>query len=210
MEVDNEPASKRPRLLRENSLDQAMPILGAVSTRTAPGSAELIPLSKWCSGVVADESGVCYVTGFISWKRGGCSRIQRIGPDGEVSVLAGGAEQDGDVDGVGEAARFNRPYGIAISPDGSTLFVTESSRRISKIRQIDVASRTVSTLAGSEPGFEDGVGPAALFSSIGSVVMSPDGSTLFVSDWGNNRIRQINIASRVVSTLACIHAYTGW
>merc|ERR1711865_4641 len=130
--------------------------------------------------VTADQSGVCYVTGYLCAKRGGGSRIQRIGSDGEVSVLAGSSEQDGDVDGVGDAARFSRPGGIAISPDGTTLFVADT--RNHKIRQIDVATGTVSTLAVSgEGGSGEGVGTSAQFKFPQLVVISPDGRTLIVA-----------------------------
>ena len=49
---------------------------------------------------------------------------------GEVTTLAGGGEA-GDEDGVGDAAEFDGPAGIAISPDG-VLFVADNSNH--KIR----------------------------------------------------------------------------
>ena len=42
---------------------------------------------------------------------------------GAVTTLAGGAR--GNADGVGSRARFALPIGVAISPDGSTLFVAD-------------------------------------------------------------------------------------
>ncbi|EOD39745.1 hypothetical protein EMIHUDRAFT_251408 [Emiliania huxleyi CCMP1516] len=44
---------------------------------------------------------------------------------GEVTILAGSGDE-GDADGVGDAAEICCPNGIAISPDGSALFVTDS------------------------------------------------------------------------------------
>jgi len=41
---------------------------------------------------------------------------------GAVTTLAGSGA-GGSSDGVGEAAQFNRPFGVALSPDGSALFV---------------------------------------------------------------------------------------
>ena len=43
---------------------------------------------------------------------------------GEMTTLAGSGEA-GDADGVGDAAEFTNPCGIAISHDGSALFVAD-------------------------------------------------------------------------------------
>ena len=43
---------------------------------------------------------------------------------GAVTTLAGSGEK-GDADGVGGTAQFHTPMGVAISPDGSALFVAD-------------------------------------------------------------------------------------
>jgi len=43
---------------------------------------------------------------------------------GAVTTLVGSGEE-GDADGVGDAAQFKNPMGAVISPDGSALFVTD-------------------------------------------------------------------------------------
>ena len=75
---------------------------------------------------------------------------------GAVTTLAGSGE-DGGADGVGVAARFCYPRGIAISPDGGALFVADFSNR--KIRRVEVATGEVTTIAGSgTEGSADGGG----------------------------------------------------
>mgnify|MGYP003317319652 CR=1 FL=1 len=49
-------------------------------------------------------------------------------------------------EGVGGAAQFNSPAGLAISPDGSALFVADLFNH--KIRRVEVATGAVTTLAG--------------------------------------------------------------
>ena len=74
---------------------------------------------------------------------------------GAVTTVAGSGTAD-SADGVGDAAQFNNPYGIAISPDGGALFVTDSGNH--KIRRVEVATGAVTTLAGSgNDGDADGV-----------------------------------------------------
>ena len=80
---------------------------------------------------------------------------------GAVTTLAGSGKK-GNADGVGDAAQFNEPHGLAVSPDGSALFVTDHGNN--KIRRVEVATGAVTTFAGSgEGGDADGVGDAAEF-----------------------------------------------
>jgi len=59
----------------------------------------------------------------------------------------------------------------------------------------------VTTLAGDgTPGFSNGIGTVAQFALPEGI--TSDGTSLYVADTGNNRIRQINIASGAVTTLA--------
>ena len=45
-----------------------------------------------------------------------------------------GSDEEGDADGVGDAAQFCELRGVTISPDGSTLFVADSCNE--KIRRV--------------------------------------------------------------------------
>uniref|UniRef100_A0A0D3JNB6 BTB domain-containing protein n=2 Tax=Emiliania huxleyi TaxID=2903 RepID=A0A0D3JNB6_EMIH1 len=110
---------------------------------------------------------------------------------GAVTTIAGSGER-GDADGVGDAAEFNNPSGITMSPDGNALFVADWSNN--KIRRVEVATGAVTTLAGSgTEGNADGVGDAAQFDGPDEVAISPDGSTLLVSS--NGGLRQVCVAA---------------
>ncbi|MHB1606155.1 MAG: NHL repeat-containing protein [Leptospirales bacterium] len=119
----------------------------------------------------------------------------------DVEAVAGANHRARYRDGVGESARFNNPEGLAISQDGKTLYVADS--RNNMIRKIDLATKTVSTIAGhSFPSSGDGVGKSAGFETPRGLVLSPDGKTLYVADSGNNMIRKIDLATNQVTTLA--------
>ena len=117
---------------------------------------------------------------------------------GTVSTIAGSTK--GYKDGVGTAAQFDKPFDIAVSPDGNTLYITDQDNH--RIRALAIASGTVSTIAGSTKGYKDGAGAAAQFSSPMGIAVSPDGKTLYVADYDNHRIRAVTIASGAVSTIA--------
>ena len=116
---------------------------------------------------------------------------------GAVTTLAGSTA--GWADGNGTAAKFNQPVGI--TTDGSQLFVNDFGN--STIRQIDIASRVVTTLAGSPglTGRDNGSGATARFTNP-AMGIATDGTHLYVADSGNHTIRTIDISSGAVTTLA--------
>ena len=124
---------------------------------------------------------------------------------GTLSLIAGALGGPGRADGIGLAARFRSPQGIA-SDGAGKLYVADSENRL--IRQVDIATRAVTTLAGSYyvRGSQghcsmDGTGRAARFSKPADVVAGGDGK-LYVSDIEAHVIRTIDIATGAVTTLA--------
>lgn len=122
-------------------------------------------------------------------------------PTGTVTTIAGKALQSGAADGVGNAARFKSPHQLACL-DEATLFVADTLnhaiRRVAKVG----ADWTVTTVAGAAgaAGFLDGVGTAARFHTPRGITL--EGAVLYVGDSENNAVRQIDLATLVVTTLA--------
>lgn len=114
---------------------------------------------------------------------------------GQPSVIAGKANESGDADGTGGAARFNGPIGVAVGKDGVIFVADTYNDRIRKI----MPDGTVSTIAGgSEPGFADGQGSAARFDTPCGIAFAEDGS-LLVADTGNHRIREVSPLGEVTT-----------
>ena len=124
---------------------------------------------------------------------------------GQVTTLAGTAGQSGLINGIGYFARFNSPAGI--TTDGTNLFVADMYN--DTIRQIVIATGQVTIFAGTgqTPGSADGTGIAARFQNPKGIIT--DGTNLYVTDTGNNTIRQIVIATGQVTTLAGTAVTTG-
>ena len=62
-----------------------------------------------------------------------------------------------------------------------------------RVRRIDLAAGTVSTLAGDgRRGCHDGPGSSATFSVPAGLAVSSDGRSVFVADYGNHLIRQVS------------------
>ena len=117
---------------------------------------------------------------------------------GEVTTLAGSAGEYGSSDGIGSAAKFSGPNGIAT--DGTNLYVVEPFSNT--IRKIVIASAEVTTLAGSagSKGSSDGVGSAAQFNTPRGCFLN--GNDLYVTEGVNNTLRKVVTTTGEVTTLA--------
>lgn len=94
-------------------------------------------------------------------------------------------------------ARFDEPWGLVRGADGA-LYVSEGGSG-NRIRRI-AADGTVSTFAGTGPGFADGIGTAAAFDTPSSLAVDLLGN-LYVADTGNHAIRKVS-PQGAVTTLA--------
>lgn len=131
--------------------------------------------------------------------------IRQISASGTVATLAGGFGAAGFAGGIGTAARFNSPKGVAVDAAGTTLFVADTNNHV--IRKITLATGVVSVVAGlgGTSGLVDGNTTNARFYFPTDLALDATGNTLFVADAGNHRIRVIygkNPNNLVVATLA--------
>lgn len=116
--------------------------------------------------------------------------------DAAVTTVAG-TGAIGSADGVGTAASFRWPYGVAADAAGN-LFVADAFNH--KIRRV-APDGTVTTFAGSgTDGAADGPAASASFSYPFGVAVDTAG-VVYVADWGNHSVRRIT-ADGQVSTLA--------
>jgi hypothetical protein len=151
------------------------------------------------AGLVCDGSDTLYVCDQSN------NKIRKVViSTGVVTTFAGpaaGTTTAGDTDGTGSAARFRDPFGITLS--GGTLYVVESTGH--RVRSITVPGAVVTTIAGStsaSSGATDANGTSARFNDPRGI--ASDGTYLYVSELGNNKIRRVTIASPYTVT-----SYTG-
>ncbi|MDC1142129.1 hypothetical protein OAU50_03485 [Planctomycetota bacterium] len=162
---------------------------GAYGTADGIGAAARFQSPR---GVAVDVSGNVYVADTVN------HTIRKITPTGVVSTLAGTAGATGGADGIGAAARFTSPFGVAADTSGN-VYVADTGNNV--IRKI-APGGVVSTLAGTAgaSGSADGTGAAARFASPFRISVDSSGN-LYVADKDNHTIRKIDPAG-VVSTLA--------
>lgn len=141
-------------------------------------------------GITVDLFGNVYVADTDN------QTIRKITPGGLVTTLAGIAGSNGNMDGIGTAASFNYPSGVAMDGSGN-LYVTETFNY--DVRKITPAG-AVTTFAGmaGSGGNADGVGSAARFSNPHGVATDAWGN-IFVADSYNDRICKITPAGMVTT-----------
>ena len=92
---------------------------------------------------------------------------------------------------------------IAIDTSGKFVYVCDAGRHI--IRKIDIKNRTVQTIAGKSntQGFagDGGDAKSALF-FIPNYIVIDKNNNLYIADWGNNRVRKINLSDNKITTIA--------
>lgn len=130
-------------------------------------------------GVAVDASGNVYVADDNN------HRIRKITPSGDVTNLAGDG-RSAYADGPAATAAFDKPYGVAVGPGGVVYVADYANNRIRAITSAGI----VSTVAGSNEGYVDGTGTAALFNRPFGLTVGSNG-IIYVVDSSNHRIRVI-------------------
>jgi sugar lactone lactonase YvrE len=103
--------------------------------------------------------------------------------------------------GPGTKAEVNNPYGLTIGPDGALYFCEIGNHRI---RRLDLATKRISTVAGSgNKGYAGDGGPAleAALNEPYEVRFDRDGN-LFFADMQNHAVRRVDRKSGVITTVA--------
>jgi hypothetical protein len=115
-----------------------------------------------------------------------------------ITTFAGSSAGFNNISSAGSAT-FNRP--MAVTTDGINLYVADSLNNA--IRQINIATQHVTTIAGNtagQAGSVDGTGNTASFNLPRDI--TTDGTNLYVADSGNFTIRKIVLSTGVVTTIA--------
>ncbi|RME27147.1 MAG: hypothetical protein D6806_05070 [Deltaproteobacteria bacterium] len=138
--------------------------------------------------------------------------VRKVAPDGTVSRVAGFCSNltkyaGQFADGPAADARFYCPADVTIAPDGALIVVDRENARIRRIS----TDGQVTTIAGAGPveveegegqiGFKDGPAAEARFNDPQAALVDSKG-IVYVSESFNCRIRRIDPAKGMVSTLA--------
>ncbi|HEY7855530.1 MAG TPA: hypothetical protein VIC32_03730 [Terriglobales bacterium] len=130
----------------------------------------------------------------------GNAAIRKLDLSSSTVTTLAGTNASGFADGSLTAARFNHPFGILASSDGTKLYIADTGNNA--IRLIDLTAATVSTIAGNGGlGNADGVGAAARFAEPNGMAFDATGKKIYISDFENQAIRLLDLTTDAVTTV---------
>jgi hypothetical protein len=146
----------------------------------------------WFSHPLSHIAAAADGTLFVS----GADAILKVSPEKVVTVLAGIPGKSGAADGLGSAARFNSPKGLALDRQGS-LYIADTENQT--IRRVTSGGQ-VSTLVGKpgKRGTVDGQGETVRLDRPASIAIDSTG-TLYVTNGEDNLIRKISSTGAVTT-----------
>lgn len=163
-------------------------IAGSGSPGSADGNGSNASFNEpW--GIAADTLGNLYIADTKNYK------IRKIDNTGFVSTIAG-TGLFGTTNGPALTARFGYSTGIAVTKDGTIIYVADHNTHV--IRKIQ--GNVVSNLAGTIyiAGSDDGMGAAATFNHPYGIELDNSGNVIVADEW-NNVIRKITPAGNVTT-----------
>ncbi|EDY19525.1 Peptidase S53 propeptide [Chthoniobacter flavus Ellin428] len=154
------------------------------------------------SSVAVDSAGNVYVADLYNFV------VRKITPGGVVTTPYGQAGMPGRLDGIGTAALFNAPIGVAVDANNN-LYITDSqippdltstSTGNNLVRRVNAAG-VVSTIAGAgSTGSADGTGNVAQFYSLQAAAIN-SAKVVYLADTFNQTIRVGGIMPVVTTQL---------
>ncbi len=146
-------------------------------------------------GVAADLSGDLFIAD-------GVIREVDLKTGVMTTVAGGGANASPTFTGPATAARLNTPYGVAVDSSGD-LFIADSFNNV--IREVKAGTGVITTVAGNgTAGYsgDGGQGTAAELDSPLGIAVDSSGHHLFIADTDNSVIRELNVQTGVITTVA--------
>jgi uncharacterized protein (TIGR03437 family) len=150
-------------------------------------------------GVAVDSSGNLYIADTSN------SVVRKVSTSGTISTIAGNFTTGAGFSGDGAAATaalLFHPSGIVVDAKGN-VYIADTSNNIVRIVTTDGKIATYAGNFGAGIGFTGDGGPAtsARLNNPEGLALDSAGN-LYIADGNNNRIRVVNAASGVISTVA--------
>jgi Tfp pilus assembly protein FimT len=160
---------------------------------------------NWPSGVAYLHDGSLLITEATG------SRVRKVNTSGTITTIAGTGNPADPTDGqLAATAPLRGPRGTVEGPDGAIYIGEETIYDGSgefvggdRVLRIDPSTKKIARFAGAnEPGFGGDGGPAldARLSDIRDLEVA--GNYLFIADKGNGSVRRVDLATKVITTIA--------
>ena len=195
-------------LLVADSMDNAVrevdPNTGLIDTVAGNGSgnysgdggAATSATLNYALGVAADTAGDLFIADTAN------NVIREVNAStGAIITIAGNGTCGYGGDGsAATSAQLNAPTGIAVD-DAGDIFIADTGNNV--IREIDLATGVITTVAGNGAWDYSGDGSAATGAQLNAPTgVAVDAGDIFIADTGNNVIREVDLATGLIETVA--------
>ncbi len=131
---------------------------------------------------------------------------------GLITTVAGdGSAGSGGDGGAATSAELNGPTSVAVDAAGDQLFIADTGNNV--IREVNLSTGTIITVAGDGVSGYAGNGGQATEAKLNgpSGVAVDNNGDLFIADSGNNVLREVNLSTGVIITVAgdAVQGYAG-
>ena len=161
------------------------------------GGAATLAMLNAPTGIAVDSAGDLFIV-----DRGN-ARIREVNVATKaISTVAGTTTAGYNGDGIAAtSAKLNSPFSIALDSAGNLYFADEGNGRI---REVNATTKLISTVAGTGVFGFNGDGISAVSAQLNApygIAIDSVGN-LFIADTNNNRIREVNATTKLISTVA--------
>jgi DNA-binding beta-propeller fold protein YncE len=159
----------------------------------APGDVLVVDnggrLDEACVGdLVALEAQAAGVEGMAD---SGNHEVRKVSAAGVITRVAGtGTPGDTGDDGPATGAQLNRPFGVAVTPDGGFLIADTFNNMVRQVSAAGVITRVAGTGIPGNTG-DDGPATDAQLHEPAGMAATPDGGFL-IADVLNNEVRKMS------------------
>ena len=149
-------------------------------------------------GDAVSPSGTVYVADRGSYA------VYRIGAKGKLILFAGQALRSGfgGDGGLAKRAFLSQPYDVATDAAGNVYIADTANQRI---REVDAKSGKIRTIAGSgqrDFSGDGGLATDAALNEPNAVAVNAAGTVLYIADYGNARLRRVDLVTGIITTVA--------
>ncbi len=152
------------------------------------------------AGIAVDAAGDLFIADSDN------DRIREVNhATGIITTIAGGGAPTNGVGdgGPATAASLLTPTGLAVDAAGDLLFIADKFD--DRIREVNLATGVITTVAGNGTGgFSGDGGPATAAELLdpSGVALDSAGNNLYIADTDNERVRKVDLTTGVISTVA--------
>ncbi|MBI4552859.1 MAG: choice-of-anchor D domain-containing protein [Candidatus Latescibacteria bacterium] len=168
---------------------------GTASFSGDDGPATAASLKLWYANVFKDGAGNLYIPDYYN------NRIRKVDTNGVITTVAGnGTKSSAGDDSLATVASLNGPITVYGDSAGN-LYISEwDGHRIRKVAPNGI----ITTVAGNGTASFSGDGGPATAASLNNPegIFSDGPGNLYISDYNNNRVRKVDAATQIITTIA--------